>query len=148
MIKKKLRIVYLIFLFCFFLFINAYSKVEIKVFVNDEIITNIDIKKEAEYLKILNPNLTQIEEKKILDLSKNSLINEIIKKNEILRLNKIEEKKNEFLEDYLKNLYSRLNFKNENEFKNVLSLKNTYSIDEVKKKLNIELFWNELIYKK
>ena len=41
-----------------------------------------------------------------------------------------------------------MNFKSENEFKDNLSLKNTYSIEEVKKKLNIELFWNEIIYNK
>ena len=41
-----------------------------------------------------------------------------------------------------------MNFKSENEFKDNLNLKNTYTIDEVKKKLNIELFWNEIIYNK
>ena len=48
--------------------------------INDKIITNLDIEKESEYLKIFNPNLNNLEKKKILELAKNSLINEIIKK--------------------------------------------------------------------
>ncbi len=148
MIKKTKILVSILLLKIFFLTVNAHTKVEIQVFINDEIITNIDIKKEAEYLKILNPNLIQIDKNKISELSKNSLINEIIKKKEILRFVEIDEIQNEFLDDYFKNLYSKLNFKSENEFKDNLSLKNTYSIEEVKKKLNIELFWNEIIYNK
>ncbi len=148
MIKTNNIFLFFIILFQFFLTINSYSKVKIKVFVNDEIITNIDIKKEAEYLKILNPNLTQIDNNKISELSKNSLINEIIRRKEVSRFVKINEVQNDFLEDYFKNLYLRLNYKNENDFMKNLNLKNTYSLNEVKKKLNIELFWNELIYNK
>ena len=40
-----------------FNFNNAYSKIFIKAKVNNEIITNIDIKKEKNYLLSLNPNL-------------------------------------------------------------------------------------------
>ncbi len=146
--KKDIISILLILLIQLFLIKNSFSKVEIKVFVNDEIITNIDIKKEAEYLKILNPNLNQIDQEKVSEISKNSLINEIIKKKEISRFVKIKEVKNEFLENYFINLYSRLNFKNEIEFEKNLNLKKTYTVSEIKNKLNIELFWNEIIYKK
>ena len=65
----------------FQLFISHHSfSSEIKVLVNDEIITNIDINKEKEYLKILNPNLAQLDENRIKELSKISLINELVKK--------------------------------------------------------------------
>ena len=40
---------------------NAY----IVVTVDDQIITNVDIEKEANYLVILNPNLIKLEKKKI-----------------------------------------------------------------------------------
>ena len=46
------------------------------------------------------------------------------------------------------NFYSKLNYKNEDEFKNFCKRKNNYSIEEIKQKIKIELFWNELIYKK
>ena len=48
--------------------------------INDVIMTNYDIEKEASYLKLLNPNLSQLNETKIITIAKNSLINEIVKK--------------------------------------------------------------------
>ena len=59
MFRKNKKIFLLTLFFQFFLIVNLYAKIDIKVKVNNEIITNIDIKKEAEYLKILNPNLIQ-----------------------------------------------------------------------------------------
>ncbi len=127
---------------------NALSNVKIKVKINDKIITNIDIQKEAQYLKILNSNLNQLSEDKVLELAKISLINEIIKEKEILKFsgNKFED--NRFLNEYLKNLYSKLSYKNQSEFENLLNQKKTYNFDEIKYKINIELYWNELIYSK
>ena len=42
-------------------------------------------------------------------------------------------------------MYKGRNFKNLDEFKN-LNNENNYTIKEIKKKLQIELYWNELIY--
>lgn len=128
--------------------VDALSNVKIKVKINDKIITNIDIQKEAQYLKILNSNLNQLSEDKVLELAKISLINEIIKEKEILKFSEKNLKDNPFLDEYLKNLYSKLNYKNQNEFENLLNQKETYNFDEIKYKINIELSWNELIYNK
>ena len=46
------------------------------------------------------------------------------------------------------NLYKKLNYKNEKDFQNALLLKKNYSISEIKEKLKIELFWNDLIFKR
>ncbi len=138
----------LLILFQTLFIFNTYAKIDIKVVVDDQIITNIDIKKEAEYLKILNPNLNQLDQNRILELSKTSLINEIIKKKEILKFIDINSKENKFSEKYFENLYLKLNYNNEEDFRNELDSKNTYSIREVKDKINIELFWNEIIYEK
>ena len=135
------------FLFIFFFNENLKANIIIKIKVNNEIITNIDIEKEAEYLKILNPNLNQLKNDKVIELAKTSLINEIIKKKEILNYIDIN-KKNKFIDDYLKNLYSKLNYNSEDEFKIELNSKNNYSIIEVKEKIKLELLWNELIYNK
>ena len=135
------------FLFIFFFNENLKANIVIKIKVNNEIITNIDIEKEAEYLKILNPNLNQLKNDKVIELAKTSLINEIIKKKEILNYIDIN-KKNKFVDDYLKNLYSKLNYNSEDEFKIELNSKNNYSIIEVKEKIKLELLWNELIYNK
>lgn len=148
MINKIKNILFIIFLIYIFTTFNAFSKVEIKVKINDEIITNIDIKKESEYLKILNPNLAELEREKILKISKISLINEIIKKNEVLKIFGPNLEENLFLEDYLKDLYTKLGYKNEKEFKEKLEIKNTHSFDKVKYKIMIELYWNELIFRK
>ena len=113
--------------------------------VDSEIITNYDLIKEVKYLEILNPNLKNLKENQKLEIAKNSLINEIIKKKEIKKL-LIIKNDNQFTEGYLKNLYSKLGIKSEEEFVNRLKEKNIYSLSKIKDKINIELFWNELIY--
>ncbi|MDC1032810.1 peptidyl-prolyl cis-trans isomerase [Candidatus Pelagibacter sp.] len=145
MIKKSI-------LFFLFLFLNVFmqttkANIYIYAIIDDEIITNYDVEKESEYLKILNPNLVQLNKKKILELAKNSLIKEIIKKKEIIKFIDISQE-SPFIQDYLNNLYLKLNFKSENEFKNELIKKNNYTLDQIRQKIKIELFWNELIYSK
>ena len=102
------------------------SNVYIYATVDDEIITNHDIEKESEYLKILNPGLTKISKKKILDLSKNSLIREIIKKKEIIKFLDIK-KENTLINNYLNDLFTKLNYKNQNELIKDLQKKNNKS---------------------
>ena len=147
MIKKIQLILIFHFLFINFLNNDLYASIIIKVKINEKIITNIDLEKEAEYLKILNPNLSQLNDNKVLELAKISLVNEIIKEREIIKFVDIT-KNNEFVEEYLKNLYSKLNYNSEKEFKKELDSKNNYSINEVKEKIKLELLWNELIYNK
>ena len=62
------------------------SKIILKV--DNKIITNIDIYFEAKYLKALNPNLKTLDENKILEVAKTSLIREKIKEIEISKFNK------------------------------------------------------------
>ena len=125
----------------------AISKVYIAVNVNDEIITNHDIDKESEYLKILNPELSTLDDKKTFNIAKNSLINKIIKKNEVKKFFDLT-KKNTVIDRVFTDLYKRLNFKNEEHFKNSLIKKKNYSVNEIKKNLKIEIYWNELIFMK
>ncbi len=144
---KKVKLFFLIFLY---LLINiSYSSSEIYIYakVDDEIITNYDLEKESKYLKILNPNLIQLENNKILNLAKKSLIKEIIKKKEVKKIKNLD-KENTFINNYLENLYKKLNYKNEDEFVNDLKKKNIYSLNQVKEKIKIELLWNELIFTK
>ena len=81
MIKK------ILFVLLFFNLSHSYVLANNNVFIittiNDEIITNYDLQKESEYLKILNPNLNQISDVQILEIAKTSLINEIIKKKKL-----------------------------------------------------------------
>jgi len=59
-------------LFLFFIFISQShgENIFIKVNVDDEIITNIDIKKEVDYLIILNPKLLELDEGKKNEIAK------------------------------------------------------------------------------
>ena len=62
----------------------AHSKINIIASVNNEIITNYDVVMEERYLKILNPQLKNLENEQISELAKQSLIKEIIKKSLLL----------------------------------------------------------------
>lgn len=143
---KKIILSYFIFLF---LTTASFSetKIYIKVSVENEIITNYDIQKEIRYLQILNNDLKNLEDTKKIEIAKNSLINEIIKKKEIIKLFDFEDE-NLFVEQYLKDLYIKLNINNEKDFEKMLLKDENYSLDEIRKKLKIEILWNELIYSK
>ncbi len=141
--KKKFFFLIIIFFASFE--ISFAEKIIIKTTVNDEIITNYDIKKEGQYLKILNPQLSQIDDKKVFKLAKQSLVNEIIKRKEIAK-NLKTDGDNPLIEEYFKDLYTRLNFKNKQDFENSLKSQNNYSPEDIKKKLQTEIMWNELIY--
>ena len=52
--------------------------------INNQIITNFDITKEFRYLAIINPKLLELTKDEIFKISTNSIINEKIKKIEIL----------------------------------------------------------------
>ena len=140
---KKITILILL---SFFLNTHIFSNdnVSISVYVDDKIITNIDIIKESEYLKILNPNLKQLEGTKIKEIAQKSLINEIIKKEEIKKIFDLK-KDNPLENQMLENLYSKLNI-GQKDFEDILFDNKSYTIKEVKEKLKIEIFWNDLIY--
>ena len=106
-----LKIFFLINLFTLFLIeaSSGKSNIYISATINDQIITNFDIEKESEYLKLLSPKLSEIDNQRVLNLGKNSLIREIIKKKEIEKIFDFE-KENPLVDQYLENLYKNLNF--------------------------------------
>ena len=145
MIKKIILI--LVFFQTIFFSKTLFAEVSIVAKIDNEIITNYDVRKESYYLKILNPNLKNLENKQIFRLAKISLINEIIKKKELEKFPNLIEKE-EILNQYLENLYLRLNFNDEGEFLEELEKNSNYDLDQIKQKINIELLWNELIFLK
>ena len=143
MIKRNIFAIIVILLFSSNKLLLADLKIVVKI--DNEIITNHDLIKEINYLEILNPNLADLKDAQKLEIAKNSLINEIIKNKEINKFLEIDND-NPFTEDYLKNLYSKLNINSEEEFKKKLKEKNVYDLSKIKDKINIELYWNELIF--
>jgi len=126
---------------------EVFSEIRIEINVDDKIITNYDLKNEVNYLEILNPNLADLKFNQKIKIAKNSLINQIIKQKEIKKLIKIDNN-NSFVDDYFKNYYFNLGFKNEKEFEVILKKKTNYNLSEIKKKVETELYWNDLVYNK
>jgi len=142
---KKLKVIS-VFTLIFFNFVNLFANTDVKIVakINNEIITSIDLSKEIEYLKLLNADLEKLSENQIKIIAKNSLINQKIKNNEIKKfLNTNND--SPVIENFFKDLYLGLNYKNQNEFEKSLEQKKTYSVSEVKKKIANEIFWNDLI---
>ena len=141
-------------LFCLFSLISVISfekisfAIENKIIlkVNNEIITSVDIFNEAKYLKALNVNLNNIDDKEIVTLAKSSLLREKIKEIEISNY-PVAEINEEYLESIIKNIYRNLGLENKEEFVNYL---NQFKIDIniVEKKLSNEALWNQLIFEK
>ena len=141
----KLILIVVVILFNYKSSLAVENKIIIKV--NNEIITSIDISKEVNYLKILNPSIEKLEKEKIFSISKNSLIRDKIKQITLLKfIDKIylEEK---YLNELISSLYKRKNLNNLDEYKLFLK-KNNLDIDYIKKKITIERLWNEMIFQK
>ena len=149
--KYNFLLIKIIF-FIFFLFniftniVQASNNVFIVMKVNNEIITNININEEYRYLIALNTDLKSLKKEEIFNLAKNSFLREKIKENELKKYFKLNQS-SKYIDQTIKNLYSRLNISSEIEFKKYLSVHNL-TIEDVKKKLEIEVLWNELIYTK
>ena len=137
---------YFNFKFLFFLnnILNASSNFYIVAKVDNEIITNVDIINEINYLTALNNDLKNIDKNSLINLAKNSLIREKIKKNEINKnsSNKVDDK---ILKNLIENYYKRINLKNLNEFEKYLSTYNI-NLNDVKEKIKIEILWNQIVY--
>ena len=133
----------------FFLSINSTQSIETKIVHNiqNEIITNIDIKNEFKYLLILNNNLKELEKEKIYNISNESAIKEKIKKVELLKNFKKLEINDEFLDILLKNIYMKIGIKSLDEFESYLESYDL-TLTYFKRKIIIDALWNELIITK
>jgi peptidyl-prolyl cis-trans isomerase SurA len=139
---------YLLIFFCSYS--NQVSSLENKIIfkVNNKIITTFDIKEEEKYLKVLNPNLKQIDPNKLKILATESITKEKIKEIELVKYYNIEKVLNDAnLKEIIKNLYKSIGFKKEEEFIDYLKFENLKFIS-VKRKLAVEMLWNNLIFQK
>ena len=144
-----MKIKKIIFFFIIFFFqINSINSYEVKIVtkVNNEILTNTDIFNEAKYLLILNTNLKNLNKNELYELSKNSLIRQILKKEEVTKYFKLE-KHSELGEKLIKENYTALGYENKEKYSNFLK-KEGFSIEILKEKLLVERLWNSLIYEK
>ena len=119
------------------------SEIFIIAKVNNEVITNLDLEFEKKYLTSLNPNLKKLDQNRIKEYAKNSLINEKIKKIEIEKRFKIIPNE-QLLNKVIGDIYNGIGISSLTEFKNYL-LQNNVDFERVKRKISIEIAWNDLI---
>tara|TARA_B100000795_G_C22692758_1_gene396277 strand:+ start:19 stop:960 length:942 start_codon:yes stop_codon:yes gene_type:complete len=145
---KKIKILFFVFL-TIFLNKSVFSYENSIVYkVDNEIITNYDLKKEINYLISLNPNLKSLKKDDVLKLAHQSAINEKIKKIELEKYFSLGVNPDDpAINIVLENIYKGMGIKNENEFREYL-IQFNISMDWVKSKLEIESLWNNLIYNK
>ena len=115
--------------------------------INNEIITTLDLLYEIKYLKTLNTDFKKFDQNKIYEISKNSLIREKIKEIELLKFYKTIKINDEYIDRTINKISLNANFKNINDFLKYLNKENI-KLDTIKKKITIELMWNDLIVSK
>ena len=141
---KKFYILILMIFFNGMCLENVSAVIKIKYKIQNEIITTLDIEKEISYLLALNNQLKNINEKKLIKIAENSIIKEKIKKITLQSIYKLDQK-DPYLDDVIKDIYSRMNIMNIEQFKTRL---NKFGLDYqyVKEKIEIEVRWNDLIF--
>ena len=121
------------------------NKIIIKI--NNEIVTSVDLLNELKYLEILNNELYNVKKEEAYEIAKKSIIKEKVKKIELLKLLKelrIEEKLSEkIIIDY----FARFGVDSISKFEEFFVNKKL-SPEYVRKKITIEVLWNQLIYSK
>ena len=115
--------------------------------VNNEIITSIDILTELKYLGIINKDLKKTTNNQAFEIAKRSLIREKIKEIELKKLLKEIEVEEKFLNNLLIDYFRSINIKTILEFEKFF-LSQDIDPNLIKKKISIEILWNQLIYSK
>ena len=138
-------------LILFLIFFN-YQKLQslenkILLKIDNDIITTFDIYEEIKFLKLFNPQLNNLSENEIFEISKNSILKDRIKRIEILKFVKEIKVDDRFLVRLIKNRYSEIGLNSLDSFENYLS-KNNLDVDKVKEKISTELIWNDIIFQK
>ena len=145
---KKLKVIS-IYLSITIFSINLSNALENKILfkVDNEIITTIDIYEEIRFLKIFNPEMNDLSEAELFEISKNSILRDKIKKIEIMNFVKTIKIEDKFIFNLIRSRYSNININSFEDFENYLKDKN-FNVDNIREKFTIELIWNDLIYQK
>ncbi len=147
MSNKYLKKVTVILFFLIFLSNAAFSKIETIIIykVNDQIITNIDLKNEKNFLLFLNPSLNNLSDEQIGKISKDSLQNRKIKEIELSKYFDLDT--NDLGEDYVSNFISNMNYQNK---ENLFNKLNEFNLPYLyfKKNFIVDNIWREFIFNK
>ena len=142
--KKKFLIIF-IFINLIFIPKNFAQKISIVYIIENSPITNIEIKNEISYLLLINSSLREVDQNTLNEFAERSVIREKIKEIELKKFFVFGKNEN-LVNDYMNNLIIDLNLENKNQFNQLLG---EINLDEnfIKRKIEIELLWNNHIYK-
>ena len=145
---KNFKKIILIFFYSLIFFSNA-TAIENKILfkVNNEIITSIDILTELKYLGTINNDLNKMPKNQAFEIAKKSLIREKIKEIELKKIFKEIIVEDEFINNLLVNHFESAEIKSIYDFEKYFLLLDI-NPNLIKKKISIEVMWNQLIFKK
>ena len=115
--------------------------------INDEIISTMDVYNEIQYLKLLNDEFRKFEQNEIFKIAKDSLIRDRVKEIELKKFYQKIELDEKFIKKFAINYFSQLNINSYEDLKKLLK-KNNLQIEDLVKKITIQLMWNEIVLKK
>jgi len=145
----KFIMIKIILLLILFFFNTVTFSLENKILlkINNEIVTTIDIYKEIQYLKIINPKINELEKEKIYEIAKNSLVKDKIKEIELKNNFKNLKIDDSYYELLLNNFSKERGFVSVSKFREYIEI-NKLDIKNIEKKIKYEVLWNQLIVKK
>ncbi len=141
-------IIKIIILFFILIYANRSiaNTVNIIYTVDNSPITNVEINNEITYLKLLSKEMRSMDDKSLVMYASKSIIREKIKEIEILKYFKFG-LNDEIVDQNLLNLITSLGINDISEFDN--EIKNlSLSKEYIKKKIEIEILWNQIIFNK
>ena len=145
---EKIKIIFFGALYSI-IFFSSLSAIENKILfkVNNQIITSMDILTELQYLEIINRDFKKTPKKQAFEIAKRSLIREKIKEIELIKILKEIKVEDELLNNLLINYFKSINIKTISDFEKYF-LSQEINPNLIKKKISIEILWNQLIYSK
>ena len=151
MIKKTFMKITVTILVIFFSTILKFAALanenKILLKVNNEIITSIDILNEISYLRSLNEKISSLENKELIEIARNSLIKDKIKK---ITLSKVVEKIEISDDDFKRILISSYSITGYTRIDEITNHLKKYNIKPnlIRNKMTINAIWNQFIYDK
>jgi len=144
-IFKKMIIFAIVLVFIKF---NAHS-IENKILfkIENQIITTIDLDNHIKYLSAINTEIQKLDYEKLLEIAKNNLIREKIKKTELVKEYQKIEIEEVRLNEIISSIFSQQEISDIKELEKYLSSLDL-KFSEIKEKISIEILWNQLIYQK
>ena len=146
----SIRFIVIIFVILFstvikFSVLASENKILLKV--NNELITTIDILNEINYLKSINKNINNLENKKIIEIARNSLIKDKIKKIALKSIVKKMEISDDDFKRILISNYSNTGFTKIDEiFKHIEEY--NVKLELIRNKMTVNAIWSQFIYNK